>query len=64
MADVRNENRGRTDREQPQRAERESGQQQQQVTRSQPSRISTWRDPFSMVDDLQRIVELMSTELR
>ena len=59
MADVRNENRGRTDREQPQRAERESGQQQQQqVTRSQPSRgISTWRDPFSMVNDLQREME-------
>jgi len=59
MADVRNENRGRTDREQPQRAERESGQQQQQqVTRSQPSRgISPWRDPFSMVNDLQREME-------
>jgi HSP20 family protein len=57
MADVRSENRGRTDREQPQRAERESGQQQQ-VTRSQPSRgISTWRDPFSMVNDLQREME-------
>ena len=59
MADVRNENRGRTDREQPQRAERESGQQQQQrVTRSQPARgVSTWRDPFSMVNDLQREME-------
>ncbi len=58
MADVRNENRGRTDREQPQHAERESGQQQQQVTRSQPPRgISTWRDPFSIVNDLQREME-------
>ncbi len=55
MADVRSENRGRTDREQPPRSERETGQQ---LTRSQPSRgLSTFRDPFSMMNDLHREVE-------
>src|SRR5438876_7142192 len=58
MADVLTDNRTekRSDREQPQRSEREKGQQQ--IARSQPLRgLSNYREPFSMINGFHREME-------